>query len=266
MTGIVARYGKYGAVFRMAFAQAGAEGISTLGRMAFYAVILLIFSRLWTLLVQNGALKPEDAPRLLFYLAVTEWVVLSIPGVHLEIEADVRRGDVATQLPRPMSYVGGRSAEALGTLGFRLLALAPAGILIVALLGGRLPEQPVRLIQALIAGACAAAVLLMFHSAIGLTAFWLEDVSPVYWMWQKLAFLCGGLMLPLDVYPDWFASLCGWTPFAALIYGPAQLVLVEPQRSFSDVVVAILGWGGFAIFILWLLSRRALRALEVIGG
>jgi hypothetical protein len=26
-------------------------------------------------------------------------------------------------------------------------------------------------------------------------AFWLQDISPVYWVWQKLMFVLGGLML-----------------------------------------------------------------------
>ena len=63
--------------------------------MLFYGIIMLVFSRLWIVVIESGALPEDRLAELLWYLAVTEWVVLSLPLIHLQIEADVRRGDIA---------------------------------------------------------------------------------------------------------------------------------------------------------------------------
>ena len=45
-----------------------------------------------------------------------------------------------------------------------------------------------------------------------LLAFWLQDVAPVYWVWQKLMFVLGGLMLPLELYPAFIQRAAAFTP------------------------------------------------------
>ena len=96
---------KYASVGVTAIRQSLNERGALVGRMAFYAVILFIFSRLWEVVVERGAVGGLSMKELLWYLAVTEWVMLSMPLVHLQIEADVRRGDIAYLLPRPISYL-----------------------------------------------------------------------------------------------------------------------------------------------------------------
>ena len=93
---------RYSAIALTALRQSLSERAALLGRVAFYAVILLIFSRLWAVVIESGALAGRSAAELLWYLAITEWVILSLPPVHLDIEQEVRSGDIACRLPRPL--------------------------------------------------------------------------------------------------------------------------------------------------------------------
>jgi ABC-type uncharacterized transport system permease subunit len=78
------------------------------------------------------------------------------------------------------------------------------------------------------------------YLGIGLLAFWLQDVSPVYWVWQKLMFVLGGLMLPLDLYPSVVQRAAEFTPFPVLLAGPASFVVgtgrVTPGMLTRDLV------------------------------
>ena len=47
---------------------------------------------------------------------------------------------------------------------------------------------------------------------IGLSAFMVEDVSAFMWIYQKLAFIFGGMLIPLDFYPQVAADHCQSTP------------------------------------------------------
>jgi len=98
------KLGKYLAVVTIAVQQAAAARVVFLGRVAFYAVLLAIYARIWTLVGAKGALGSFGRADLIWYLAVTEWIALSIPPLHTEIEADIRSGNVVYQLTRPISY------------------------------------------------------------------------------------------------------------------------------------------------------------------
>ena len=106
----------------------------------------------------------------------------------------------------------------------------------------------------------------MFHAAIGLAAFWLQDCSPVYWIWQKFAFILGGLMLPLEIYPEWLRTIALWSPFSALMYGPGRMAFGWDPTYAAVVVMKLLLWALLAGLLLRVIYRRALLVLDVNGG
>jgi len=257
---------KYAGFSWIAVRQGLADRGALLGRLGFFAVILLIFSKLWEVVGERGALPGVSVRDLLWYLAITEWVMLSLPWIHLHIEADVRGGDIAYRLPRPISYLGGRLAESAGDFLLRALTLGAAGAGLAAWMVGGLPDDPRGLLLAIPLGLMAGWVGLCFHAVIGLCAVWLQDCMPVYWIWQKLAFILGGLLLPLEIYPAWLREIALWTPFSALMYGPGRMAFGWQPEVAAVVAGKLLLWsvvsGGL---LLWVYSR-ALRDLDVNGG
>ncbi len=80
-------------------------------------------------------------------------------------------------------------------------------------------------------GLAASALVTAWYLGIGLLAFWLQDVAPVYWVWQKLMFVLGGLMLPLELYPVFIQRAAAFTPFPTLLAAPASFMLGTPLVS-----------------------------------
>ena len=269
MTGAVARRPRalpaYVAAAGIAARQAWASRAEVVGRAVFYAGIVLIFSRLWKVVAATGAIGADERG-MLWYLAVTEWVLISIPAVHEDIERDVRTGDVAYALSRPRPYLGMRLAEAFGTLSVRLATLGAVGFPLAFALAGGLPDDPRGLPLAVAIGVVAAAMGVVFQAGIGILAVWLEDVSPVYWIWQKAAFLLGGLIIPLSLYPGWLAAVARWSPFAALLYGPGRLALGFDAGTAAETVALVTGWTLVAALLVRWLYGRALRVIDVNGG
>lgn len=257
---------KYVAFVELSLRRTVAERIVVLARMAFYVIILLVFSRLWMVVLERGAVAGLGPVECLWYLAVTEWVALSQPPVHLDIEREVRTGEVAARITRPVSYAGSKAAEALGELMARLLLLGGAGFFAAFALSGALPGDPRGMAFLLPLGLLAGVLLTLMHTLIGLTAFWLEDVSPGYWIFQKLTFVLGGLMLPLDIYPTWLQQIALWSPFSAALYGPGQMVLRFDAVAAAATGTKLLCWIALVVLAIAVMQQRALRALEAHGG
>ncbi len=259
---------KYVAIARTSARRALAERGVLVGRVVFLAVILFIFSRVWDAVLAGGDIGVPGAGRreLIWYLAVTEWCVLSIPQLFLAIESDVRSGDIATRMVRPVSYVGAMVADALGETALRLAVLGPAGALFAWLLAGGLPADARGLVFALPLGALASLLAVLSTALIGLSAFWIVDTSPVYWIWQKLLFVLGGLLFPLELYPAWLRALARLSPFPAMVWGPGRTVMgFAPGAAFATALELLLWTGALAGLLAWL-SRRAKLRLAVNGG
>lgn len=237
-----------------------------LARAAMLGVFMLVFSRLWTLVLDQGLLPGRTTADMLWYLATTELVVLSFPYLHVEMEADLRTGDLVARLPQPVPYAAARVAEAAGGTAVRLALLAPVGYGLAAFFGGGLPHAPGGLLFAAPLAALGALLALTCSAAIGLGAIWLHDASPLFWIWQKLLFMLGGLMLPLQLYPGWLRDFALRTPFAAMLNGPGRMIFEFDPADAASVFLQLLGWCAVALLgLVWLWSC-AIRSLDTSGG
>src|SRR5262249_4754697 len=128
------------------------------------------------------------------------------------------------------------------------------------------PKRPASLGVAIALGLVATTVVTLFHVGIGVAAFWLGDIAPVYWIWQKLLFVLGGLLLPLQFYSPLFIRAARLTPFPALLGGPASLATREPLMPAGVLVVTLAFWGLAGWVITRAAFNRAVRQLHVNGG
>jgi ABC-2 type transport system permease protein len=200
-----------------------------------------------------------------WYLAATEWILLSAPPIHLEIQEALRRGDVVYQLGRPASYVVAEFASALGLLAVRVPVLGATAFVCAFAFTRWIP--PLTAVIAIVPFALVATALITgMHLWIGLLAFWLHDVSPVYWVWQKLLFVLGGLMLPLALYPGFVQRIAAVTPFPALLGGPASMVLGTGSMGPVALALHLVFWSAATVVAVAWTFRRATSALTLNGG
>lgn len=235
-------------------------------RIGLFTLILTVFSSLWSLVLQQNYNTGLSRADLTWYLAVTEWIVLSVPQVHLTMDDDLRNGGLIYFLLRPFSYVSMKWVEGLSILLARMTYLGLGGFTIVYFLVGELPSSGWNFLLALPLGIISGAIYSIFQIGVGLSSFWLTDSSPVAWIWQKVGFICGGLILPLSLYPSWLQEVASWTPFYTLLYEVASVVYSN-DLSHSIVVLAKLStWFFVAVFLVEILFRVGTRQVVVGGG
>jgi ABC-2 type transport system permease protein len=253
---------KYLAIASVAVAQRLDERSLLISRAVFYALVLFIFSQVWNAL----ASETGDASSFVWYLAVTEWVLLAQPRLFAEIERDVRSGEIAYQLTRPAHYLAVKLAESVGEMLLAMTVLGCVGVITALLLTSGLPQHPLGLLFALVLGLLAGVVLLLAGAVIGLCAFWLQDCSPLYWVWQKAVFVLGGLFVPLALYPEWLRVLSLCLPFSAVIGGPGSMLLHPDPLLFALLALKLAALIAIARHVLEHVFERAIRQLTVNGG
>ena len=165
-----------------------------------------------------------------------------------------------------MWYPGARLAEAAGATAVRALVVgAAAGMLAFAFTGG-LPSNAGGLWLAALLLPLALLLGVLQVAAIGLSAAWLHDVSPLYWIWQKVFFVLGGLMLPLEIYPKTIRRFAEWTPFAAMLNGPGRMAFGLAPADAAFVATLLAAWIVAAFGLVCWLWSRLVRSLDGYGG
>jgi|SRR5579859_795477 len=203
---------------------------------------------------------------MVWYLVITETIVLSVARVSDLIDQQVKSGELAYTLAKPYSYPLFHFAQYLGGVLLALPANFLAGAALALVFAGPPPTNaaawPVIALAALLAICLHFAVGL----SIGLLAFWFEDTNAFYWIYQKLTFVLGGLYLPLSLFPSTLRAVAQRLPFSALAYAPARLSAQFDLRLAAGTLLTQLAWllalGGVALLIY----RGGVRRVNVNGG
>ena len=261
----IAHLNKYAAFLRIATRHATRAPGELYGRAVFFVVILGVFSSLWRAVAEAGMPIAAHPSALVWYLAITEWIILSSPPIQFDIQEAVRRGDIVCQLGRPVSWVGAAFIEGLGLLLVRAPLLFLTACLSARAFTGWTP--PLHVLAAVLPlGLAAGALITALHLVIGLLAFWIGDIGPVSWVWQKLAFIFGGLLMPIELYPDVVRRVAPFTPFPSVLARPASLVLHGSTGGSLLLARDLVLWGAITAVVVSVLFRRAECALTVNGG
>ncbi|MBV8085647.1 MAG: ABC-2 family transporter protein [Chloroflexi bacterium] len=263
------RPAKYAAVLSVTAQSALAYPIESFARTGFMALVIFVFAQLWATtfrLSGQSQVAGFDLPRMVWYLVVTEGIILSCPRTFTLIDQEVKNGDVAYVLNRPYSYALFHCATYMGNgLLILPLNLLVGGALAFAMAGP--PSLPPAAWPAvLLCIVLAMSVNFVVELAIGLLAFWFEDTYAFFWIYQKIVFTLGGLFLPLDVFPRGLRQVGSVLPFTSVAYGPARLSAQFTPRLFASTAGMQLGWLAVLGLLAAFVFSRAVRRLSVNGG
>lgn len=257
---------KYLQLFKIGAVQSLKNYKELIGLSIFLITCLTIFSHIWKIAtVKSGAVN-LDPNHLLWFIALNEWVIIALPEIQYEIEQDLRSGRLAYLLVRPISYPISVFSEACGSLIVNLVFLGIVAFSFVWIQVGGLSFDAVNFAITIILGIFAGILGLIFQMLIGISAFWMQEVGPLHWLWEKLLFMLGGLILPLTVYPQWIQSIAHATPFPAILGGRSALVFDPCFSHTCWIISSLIFWIIVGSSILFFLYRRGLRILNIQGG
>jgi ABC-2 type transport system permease protein len=259
---------KYAAIFKVNLLNSLAYPGELLTRSLMILVFMWIFFQLWRLTfaasgsdILNG-LTLRDT---MWYLLLAESLELSRPRLGRTISQQVKDGSIAYLLNKPYDFMFYQLASGLGESLPRMGMLFVLGGALVWGMAGPPPalvNWPVALVALL------GAWLLHFcvNALIGLAAFVVEEVTPFEWIYQKLVFILGGMLIPLDFYPAWLQTVSKALPFAYMMYGPCRLFVQPDLNLFLTILAGQVVWlavlGGLAA----LAYSRGMRRLAINGG
>jgi ABC-2 type transport system permease protein len=265
----VRKLSRYGFILRTAARQQwvyrGELGIQTISMVVFMGIFMALWTTAYGVSGQSE-LAGYSLAQVVWYLGMAETIALSSSRIFNEIGAAVRAGDLAYTLSRPLSYPFYQVANSLGNSVPRFVVNFLTAIVVVGIGMGQFAGSVEGVLAFLAMAALALLLDALVAVLIGLAAFWLEEVNPVFLIYQKLLFTAGGMFIPLEMFPGWLRRLVVWMPFQFITYAPPR-AFVDFEPGF--VVQALTGQVIYVVVLVALVSliwHIAQRRMVVHGG
>ncbi|WP_374712472.1 ABC transporter permease [Symbiobacterium terraclitae] len=259
---------KYAEVCRIALRSAWAYVWNQLLSTLFLVVVLYVFVQLWrvTFAAQGAVIDGYTLPEMIWYLVATEAIILSFPRVHAVLEQEVKGGDLALRLSKPYAYLGFHYATFLGEALVKLAVMLLVGGTTARLMVGPIPFRweaaPVLLLLYL----TTHALNFFYIAAVGLLAFWVEEVIGLHLLFDKLKWILGGMLIPVQLYPEAVRRLVDWLPFRHMIGGPAELFVHFSWSGAAELLLNQALWLAVFGLVCAGIYRRGVRRVDLNGG
>jgi ABC-2 type transport system permease protein len=267
-TSIVGKLVKYGAIGRVTLRNHFAYVYDFLIRSIFLILIMYIFIQLWRVTYQgegSALIEGYSYEQIIWYILFAEALTTAFPSLSTRIEEEVKNGDVGYKLSRPLSYIGYHYVGYVSEVFVRLLVnLCVGGLLGLAMFG--LPDFGWGWAGFLVMSLGAMTVNFLLNMGLALCAFWVEETRGLEFVYHKLLFTVGGMLMPLELFPQMLQAVCHWLPFQTVLYFPAKTAVRWADISMVPMLLIQASWIVLLGLIVWLLYRKGVRKLNVNGG
>ena len=260
---------KYLAVMRVSIANNLAYVMEVFFRALLLVVLVLILGQLWkTTFSARGAkvLNGFSISDMVWYLVIAETIALSLPALTRRIDQEVRSGQLAYLLGRPCSYVFYNFAQYLGERLVRLAINAVVGAILALIFVGPPHFTWMGIVAWPLVTFLALCIDFVAYFSIGLLAFWTEETTAFSFLFSRLTLVLGGVLAPLEIFPEPLRSIAQALPFSTILYGPARTLVHFELQQFAWLLwqqVITLAVGSLILLALY---RVAIRRVNINGG
>ena len=151
---------------------------------------------------------------MLFYFI---FMTFRLRDIARSIMQDVQSGIVEILFSKPISYIAYKIWWQIGSGVYSFLVAAIVGsVALMSIVGIPDTMATVLFIPTLLSVLIGGTVLtLLIYIIVGLLAFWIEEVNPVFWIVDKAVMILGGSYLPIALFPDLMYKFALYSPFGA---------------------------------------------------
>ena len=259
---------KYLAIIQMQVINNIAYPGDFLGRSVSIGIFLFIFAGLWKTtfaIAGTDVINGLTVSNMLWYLMMAETIELGRPRINRVISEQVKNGEVAYILSKPYNFLLYHFSFGLGDSLMRIVMNIIVGTGVTWILAST-PPSPLGWAMALVTMIGAWILHFCMMALIGLTAFVVEETNSFELIYQKAVFILGGMLLPLDLFPQWLQSIARVLPFPYMMYAPARLFVKPEWGLFWQMLANQWIWVAVLAGALVLAYRSSEKVLTVNGG
>jgi ABC-2 type transport system permease protein len=184
------------------------------------------------------------------------------------IHYEIREGNIATYLTKPIDYQIYNLFANLGSLLINLTAITlPTAFVMIFIFhvkvtpGFGLLLFPISLLLAFL-------ISFSIDYFIGLLAFYSESIWGVSITKEIIVTVLSGALIPLQFFPDAIQKVLYWLPFQAIYHTPLMMITRPDQGLpvFLPMLLVQIAWAILLFLLARLFYNQAIKVLRIAGG
>ena len=184
------------------------------------------------------------------------------------IHYEIREGNIATYLTKPIDYQIYNLFANLGSLLINLTAITlPTAVVMIFIFqvkvtpGVGLLLFPISLLFAFL-------ISFSIDYFIGLLAFYTESIWGVSITKEIIVTVLSGALIPLQFFPDAIQRVLYWLPFQAIYHTPLMMITRPDQgmQIFLPMLLVQIAWALLLFVLARLFYNQAIKVLRIAGG
>ena len=235
-----------------------------IGLVILLLLLLLTYNQLWVVIGSQEGNTLNTS--FIWYLLLGEIIILSPPRVDRILTEDVKTGTMAYYLNKPVSFFLMRLSEAAGSMSVLFVYLITIGSLTVYLITGGTPFALEFLPIIIIMCYLSCLINIYIKSVVGLCAIWFNSTRTLILVIDRLAFIFGGAIFPLTIYPDWFVAIAKFTPFYSFYYLTIRLVYAFSWENLLYALSLNIFWILIISVLIKIAYGKLSRKVNIYGG
>lgn len=227
---------------------------------------------IWTAVYGDHAtLGGMELPQMIRYFGATALIgYLTMNFADWNLSMLVRTGKFLTFHLRPMNHRSFALYQKLGhrSLGF-LFEFLPCLLIFIFIFG--IDMRPASYLWTTLSVALAFLMNFYVNYTIGLTSFWLVQLSGIRGAFMLVSGLFSGTLIPLGFFPHWLQVIQFFLPFQYIAYMPAMVF--TGNYSLGGVTLPIehvVGLQAVAVLVMFglceLVQRLATKQFTAVGA
>jgi ABC-2 type transport system permease protein len=212
----------------------------------------------------NGLTFQIAAWSMFLYFA---FMTLRLRDIATSIMQDIKSGTVEVLLSKPIHYLSYRMWWQLGAGLYPFFVACVLGTIALVFTVG----IPTSMTSWFFVGTLSVVFVLgiilslLIFSVVGLLAFWIEDIKPLYWIVDKSVMILGGSYLPVALFPGIMYTIAIWSPFGASQF-ISHTVYDTWKTGYLEMISIQVFWTVIFSIVVAYMFGRAHKKVSVNGG
>ncbi len=210
----------------------------------------------------------RDMVTYIFISTITGMIIQN--DIHWAIGNDVRTGEIAMNLIKPVSYQLRQYASAVGNIIINLVFIALPlwiGYTTYEIIANNNWPQIDRIVFFIISCTLSSLILFAINYAFGLAAFYVNYIFGFIYAKETIFRFFSGAVIPLAFFPQGLIEVFNFLPFGSLIYTPVMIYLGKYSGNTM--------WQFLGIQLIWvilmfaldhILWTKSIKRLSILGG
>lgn len=219
----------------------------------------LVNLALWSAVAHEAPVEGwQGADFAVYYLATLVVRHLTGAWVVWALTSDIRRGDLAQKLLKPVHPLWVLAAENISALPVRAVVAVPFALLLLHAAGpDRLASGVLPWFAAALMIALAWTMTFLVMAIIGTCSFFVESAYSLFEVWSGLFMVFSGYLVPLQLFPEWLREAGRYLPFRLMLSLPVETMLGRiGGAEIAEGLALQAAW----VAVLWLALRAFWRA------